>query len=79
MSIWKIFKFVFWQKYDIQKDENSTIEHPVKFYMEKKVFCGNNNSFEIFTFFHRDLSDSCLDRYADLDLTCDLSLKKVKH
>ena len=59
MSIWKKIKFVVWQKYTIQKDENSTIELPVKFCTETMLFYGKNNSLEIFTFFHRELSDSC--------------------
>ena len=38
MSIWTISKFVFWQTYAIQKDENSTIELPVKFCIETMLF-----------------------------------------
>ena len=34
----KTCKFVFWQKYAIQKDENSTIELPIKFSIETMLF-----------------------------------------
>ena len=51
MSRCKIFKFVFWQKYTTQKDENSSIELPVKVCIETMLFATKIISFEIFTFF----------------------------
>ena len=51
MSICKISKFVFWQKYVIQKDENSTIELPVKFYIETMLFVAKITAWKFSPFF----------------------------
>ena len=51
ISICKIFKFVFWQKYAIQKDENSTIELPVKFCIETMVFVAKITAVKFSPFF----------------------------
>ena len=79
MSICKIFKFVFffWQKYVIQKDEN-TIELPVKLCIKTMLFVAKITTLRFSPFFN-GISQIHVLKFK-LTLTSHLTyFKKVKH